>query len=64
MQAVNQIYRDLHGEEKLAKCIDSVSAMLCEKGITITEIEIRMLIEAAVNEFNNTLDDVYGGNAE
>ncbi len=38
VQAVNQIYRDLHGEEKLAKCIDSVSAMLCEKGITITEI--------------------------
>lgn len=64
VQAVNQIYKDLHGEEKLAKCIDSVSAMLCEKGITITEIEIRMLIEATVNEFNNTLGDVYGGNAE
>ena len=64
VQAVNQIYKDLHGEEKLAKCIDSVSAMLCEKGITITDIEIRMLIEAAVNEFNSTLGDVYGGNAE
>lgn len=28
--------------------------MLGEKGIAITDIEIRMLIEAAVNEFNQS----------
>lgn len=28
--------------------------MLGEKGITITDIEIHMLIEDAVNEFNNS----------
>lgn len=31
--------------------------MLGEKGITITDIEVRMLIEAAVNEFNNSFND-------
>lgn len=55
VKAVEQIYADLHGAEKLDKCIESVSAMLGEKGIAITDIEIRMLIEAAVNEFNKKL---------
>ena len=54
VRAVEQLYKDLHGQEKLDKCIESVSAMLSENGITITEIEIRMLIEAAVNEFNQS----------
>ncbi|MBO5507435.1 MAG: hypothetical protein J6A00_06695 [Bacteroides sp.] len=53
VKAVEQLYKDLHGEEKLNKCIESVSAMLCDKGIAITDIEVRMLIESAVNEFNN-----------
>lgn len=52
VRAVEQIYTDLHGEEKLNKCIEAASAMLGEKNIIITDIEIRMLIEAAVNEFN------------
>lgn len=54
VRAVEQLYTDLHGQEKLDKCIESVSAMLGEKGITITDIEVRMLIEAAVNEFNQS----------
>ena len=60
VKAVEQIYTDLHGDEKLNKCIESVSAMLCDKGITITDIEIRMLIEAAVKELNDSFigDDV------
>lgn len=53
VKAVEQIYTDLHGEEKLNMCIDSVVSMLGEKGITITDIEVRMLIEAAVAEFND-----------
>ena len=57
VKAVEQIYVDLHGEEKLNKCIESVTSMLGEKGITITDIEVRMLIEAAVNEFNNSFHD-------
>lgn len=53
VRAVEQIYTDLHGSEKLEKCIESASEMLAQKGITVTEIELRMMIEAAVNEFNN-----------
>ena len=53
VRAVEQIYKELHGEEKLEKCIESSTEMLNEKGITITSIELRMLIESAVNEFNN-----------
>lgn len=51
VNAVEQLYSDLHGDEKLDKCIRSATEMLCEKGIAITDIEIRMLIEAAVLEF-------------
>ncbi len=52
VQAVEQIYKDLHGEEKLNKALEAASEMLAEKGITITDIEMRMLIEAALSEFN------------
>lgn len=58
VKAVEQIYVDLHGEDKLNKCIIAASQMLNEKGITIGETELRLLIEAAVNEFNNKLDIV------
>lgn len=32
--------------------------MLNEKGVTISEIEIKMLIEAAVNEFNHSVTGI------
>lgn len=50
VKAVKQIYADLSGEEKLQKAIENITEMLMEKGITITELETRMLIEAAVEE--------------
>ncbi|MBQ6552283.1 MAG: phage holin family protein [Clostridia bacterium] len=53
VRAVEQIYTDLHGREKLDMCLENASQMLAQKGIEITDIELRMLIEAAVNEFNN-----------
>ncbi len=52
VSAVEQLYKDLHGEEKYNMVVESVSDMLEEKGITITELELKMLIEAAVGEFN------------
>lgn len=51
--AVEQIYKDLHGEAKLTKALESAEEMLAEKGITVTALELRMLIEAAVAEFND-----------
>lgn len=56
VQAVEQIYKDLHGEEKLNKALEAASETLAEKGITITDLEMRMLIEAAVAEFNNAFE--------
>lgn len=53
VKAVEQLYKDLHGEAKYNEVVISVSEMLAAKGITITELEIKMLIEAAVGEFNN-----------
>jgi hypothetical protein len=34
----------------------AASEMLAEKGITITELEMRVLIEAAVAEFNQAFN--------
>ena len=56
VRAVEQIYKDLNGEEKLAKAIESAAEMLTEKGITVTDIELRMLLEDAVGEFNNVFN--------
>lgn len=56
VQAVEQLYKDLHGDEKLQKALDAASEMLMVKGITITNIELRMLIEAALAEFNDAFN--------
>ncbi len=58
VKAVEQIYKDLHGQEKYDKAVEAMSQMLGEKGIAISEIEIKMLIEAAVSEFNKTVGEV------
>ena len=52
VQGVEQLYKDMHGKEKLDKALEAAAAMLLENGITVTELELRMLIEAAVGEFN------------
>lgn len=56
VQAIEQLYKDLHGEEKLNKVIESATDMLAEKGISITDLELRMLIESAVGEFNDNFN--------
>lgn len=50
-KAVEQIYKDLSGEEKKQMALQNIEAMLAEKGITITVLEMEMLIEAAVFGF-------------
>lgn len=52
VRAVEQIYHDLNGEEKLNKGIEYMTELLNEKGIKTTETEMRVLIEDAVGEFN------------
>ena len=52
VQFVEQVCKDLHGEEKLNEALSAASEMLLEKGITVSDLEMRVLIEAAVAEFN------------
>lgn len=49
---VEQVYKDLHGEEKFNAALTAASEMLMEKGIHVSDLEMRVLIEAAVAEFN------------
>lgn len=56
VQYVEQVYKDLHGEDKLMQALMAASEMLAEKGINITDLEMRVLIEAAVAEFNKAFD--------
>lgn len=60
VRAVEQVYKDLHGEEKLNEALKAASEMLVEKGITVTDLELRMLIEAAVSEFNKAFEKKEG----
>lgn len=43
-----QVYKDCDGPEKLQKALDKASVILNEKGITISDEELNMLIESAV----------------
>lgn len=51
---VEQVYKDLHGREKLEQAMKRASALLSGYGIKITDTELEALLEAAVNEFNNS----------
>ena len=56
VQFVEQVYKDIHGEKKLNEALVAASEMLAEKGITITDLELRVLVESAVAEFNKAFD--------
>ncbi len=58
VRAVEQMYKGLSGSEKFSKCIDYATEYLTEKGITITEFELRLLIEDTVGEFNDVFNKV------
>lgn len=53
---VEQVFKNLHGDDKLNEALKAASEMLAEKGITITELELRVLVEAAVAEFNKAFE--------
>jgi intergrase/recombinase len=57
---VEQVYKDLHGEDKLAKALEAAAEMLNEKGITISELELRVLLEAALAELNDAFKKTDG----
>ena len=49
---VEQVFKDIHGQEKLEKAKEKALEWLGEKGIGISETELEILIESAVNGFN------------
>lgn len=52
VKAVEQLYHDLGGPAKLEKAKEGIEQMLNEKGIPISDLEMNLLIEAVVSEFN------------
>ena len=52
VQFVEQTYKELHGEAKLEAALAAFADLLSEKKINASATEMRIMIEAAVAEFN------------
>ena len=50
---VEQVYLDIHGDEKLTVAKEMVIKLLKEKGISMSNDELTVLIESTVNEMNS-----------
>ena len=57
VDAVEQIYTEIHGADKLAKCMEFVCDVLNSKGIEVNRVELRMLIESAVKAMNDQFNE-------
>jgi hypothetical protein len=53
---VEQVYKDIHGEEKMEEALEAFAEMLNNKGITISELEMRVYLESALAEFNEAFN--------
>ena len=51
---VEQVFKTLHGTEKLDKAKSAFVKMLNDKGIKVTDDEVTMLIESAVHQMNES----------
>lgn len=56
VSAIEQCYKELSGPEKLQKALEAASEMLTEKGIKCTDVELRLLLESALAEFNKVFE--------
>jgi len=57
VRAVEQLYSDLAGEKRLQKALEGAREILAEKGLTVSDLELRMLIEAAVQGLNTGMKE-------
>ena len=55
VQAVAQLYEKLSNEEKLEKAIEACYEMFAQKEIQVTDLELRLLIEASVTKLKSSL---------
>lgn len=49
---VEQVYKDLQGDEKLKMALQEAQKLFAEKGIKVSDIEMRMMIEEVVNNIS------------
>lgn len=61
---VEQVYKELHGEEKLNAALNRAGEILNEKGINFSIAEIRTMIEASVYDNINWYDEQLRENNE
>ena len=52
VQLVEQTFKEMHGKDKLNAALVALSELLMEKNIKTSDYEMRVMIEAAVAEFN------------
>lgn len=52
---VEQVWKTIHGHDKMVKALEVAEILLRKKGISFDAEETEILIEAAVNEFNSAL---------
>lgn len=59
VNAIEQIYKDMSGDEKLQKAKENIINILEEKNITISELEMNMMIEEICKSIKkvNILDE-------
>ena len=50
---VEQVWTEIHGQDKLQKALETAESLLKKKGIPFDADEMTVLIEAAVQELNN-----------
>ena len=56
-QFVEQAWKDLHGADKLHKALEAAETLLAKQGIKFDADEMKILIEAAVGEFNEAFNN-------
>lgn len=60
VMAVEQMYKDIHGEDKLNAAMNLLSDRLKDYHINISTGEMKLLLEAAVGEFNQVFGSTAG----
>lgn len=56
VQFVEQTYKELHGADKLNAALVTLADLLAQKNINATVAEMKVMIEAAVAEFNKVFE--------
>lgn len=54
---VEQVYKDVHGQEKLERALEAVEPLLKERGIPFDALEMRVWIESSLAELNHVFDE-------